>query len=1420
MNSITLTRPFSALRALLIALVLGALMAAGLAATPAHAVDDAAHLTVNLTTKAGKAPSSTLNVFAQHLDDGNPESTIAAVPVPGKAGSYLLDLEAGVDYVLVFDYPALVGAISVPLPLYYGGTSNPADAKVLNYAAGNWSLDANVVSAAKIAGKVVGSDKKPLKAVEVTLLRFDGTSWQPAALAFTSAKGTYSFPNVDAGSYKISYVLVSDDTGWVDVPTFPAYFGSKYVQAFSGNAETLATASVLTVGQTGTLTQNATLALGGSITGKLSTNGCSCDGATVAGLNVIAYRLLGNPVSGFTGVDRTRGVLVDSLTLGGLGFGPGYPGRPTTANGSFAIAGLPAGYYVVEIVDPNFDGEDFGHPEQYVGGSSDWRTGTKFVVKAGKVTKAPTTTLAWATSLSRTDALINVTDVDGVPIKDIQVKIESLGGSTFTLWATTRQGIPAKFTRIVPGLYKLTVENDGYLPLVTEIKVPQLGVMTSVELADRVDLEFTDGVAINGDPVIGTTLTAEAESTLDALVDVTRVYQWYRDGVPIFGAQDASYKVRGIDLGSTISVRVYLDAVTYGTRIDSATLSGPIAIGQAPTATTAPVLSSAGGTLRVNAGRWDVAAVTPSYTWLVGGTPISNAGVTYKLTAADAGKSISVNVVASKFGYADSAPTSSNVVNVPKLAAKVKTAAKITSSTNGDTITYTLTPPVMSQPGYTFTPVWRFDGSEEGLSNTFYVSVDETRSVYLDLVGINPRYVDFSQQIVVEKGAAPVAVDQPFITVGPDFGAVLHSEGIAAVGVELRADESQWLYSAAAETPATRAYQWLANGVAIKGATKSSFTPTVVQAGSALSVAISVTNPRFEPASFTFGAGTVANDTTLHDHPATVALTGTGVAGSTLTAKASAWSIKGVTTTYEWYLCQAACLDDETTPELIAGATGSTLVVPSSAPLGSKIAVVIRGLKTGYDDGFAVSSPVTVREPELVKLTATLAPKPVKSGSTFTVTPGAYSVAGGTTSIEWFADQSSVATGDSFTPSQPGAAVRAVVTYELAGYVSAVTTLAVQQGPLPTMGTPAIGSREFGGALTIANPFTYSGGPDALATLSYQWLSGGKSIKGATKATLPATEALLGKQISVRVVSKSPLYPTATFTSATTTITLKPAPETTQPVTFSVAGGLKPGAKATLSPVTWDVAGLKVAYQWQSSADGATWANIAKATKPSYTATASDAGKQLRVRVSATKAGYWFAEIGSASQAVAYSSPLEFTTDPTVAGSGAVGTTLKVSAGTTNTPGAKLAYQWLLDDVILPGATKASISLLPSYFGKELSVRVTASKSGNLPVTVEPRGVKVGVGAAPVATSKNAPKITGTLTSGSTLTASTGIWNIDGLTFTYQWKRNGVDVADATSRSYELTSADVSAKLTVVVTATRTGYATGIATSAASKAIK
>lgn len=76
-----------------------------------------------------------------------------------------------------------------------------------------------------------------------------------------------------------------------------------------------------------------------------------------------------------------------------------------------------------------------------------------------------------------------------------------------------------------------------------------------------------------------------------------------------------------------------------------------------------------------------------------------------------------------------------------------------------------------------------------------------------------------------------------------------------------------------------------------------------------------------------------------------------------------------------------------------------------------------------------------------------------------------------------------------------------------------------------------------------------------------------------------------------------------------------------------------------------------------------------------------------------------------------------------------------------------------------------------------------------------------------------APAITGTLSNGSTLTSTTGTWSGSPSSYTYQWKRDGVNIAGQTSSTYTYVSAtDDGTYLSCAVTAINGSY-TSIASS-------
>lgn len=96
---------------------------------------------------------------------------------------------------------------------------------------------------------------------------------------------------------------------------------------------------------------------------------------------------------------------------------------------------------------------------------------------------------------------------------------------------------------------------------------------------------------------------------------------------------------------------------------------------------------------------------------------------------------------------------------------------------------------------------------------------------------------------------------------------------------------------------------------------------------------------------------------------------------------------------------------------------------------------------------------------------------------------------------------------------------------------------------------------------------------------------------------------------------------------------------------------------------------------------------------------------------------------------------------------------------------------------------------------------------------------KYSASSAPKTVAGPAPKITGTVRAGQTLTAIIGTWTPKPVTMSYQWKRSGVNISGATAKTYTLTSADVGKTITVSVTGKRSGYTTVTKTTAKTAAV-
>ena len=143
-------------------------------------------------------------------------------------------------------------------------------------------------------------------------------------------------------------------------------------------------------------------------------------------------------------------------------------------------------------------------------------------------------------------------------------------------------------------------------------------------------------------------------------------YQWYRNGVAVKGATGSALYLNTGYIGARVNLKVTVSKAGYTTR---AVTTRAITVGKALISLkTAPRITGAtsmGSTLTANVGTYSPAPSVYAYQWYRNGAAISGARYrTYRLTAADNGRSITVRVSASR-AYSDTRVTKSSALKVP-----------------------------------------------------------------------------------------------------------------------------------------------------------------------------------------------------------------------------------------------------------------------------------------------------------------------------------------------------------------------------------------------------------------------------------------------------------------------------------------------------------------------------------------------------------------------------------------------------------------------------------------------------------------------------------------------------------------------------------------------------------------------------------
>jgi len=620
-------------------------------------------------------------------------------------------------------------------------------------------------------------------------------------------------------------------------------------------------------------------------------------------------------------------------------------------------------------------------------------------------------------------------------------------------------------------------------------------------------------------------------------------YQWLKGGSIIAGATGSTYSITGVQTtdGGSYTVAVSNSAGSVTSSAATLTVQTAPAITSQPQSAT--VTTGSGVTFTVVAS----SAAPLSYQWQKNGAAISGAtAASYSIASAqatDAGNY--AVVVANSVGSTMSSVATLAVLSTPSITAQPLSAG----ATAGNSVTFTVVATGTAPLSYQ----WLKNGANiSGATAASYTiaTVQTSDAGSYTVTVANPV------GSLVSNAATLTVFTTPAITSQPQNVSV--TTGSTAT------------FSVAAGGSAPISYQWQKTGVAISGATSSSFTISSAQSSDAGSYTVVVSNSlgsvTSAVATLTVTATAVAPSITTQ--PQSTAVTAGGNATLVVTATGSA------PLSYQWQKSGAA----------VSGATGASFTLNSVQPADAGIytVVVTNGVGTVTSSSATLTvnaaavAPSISSQPQSTSVT-------VGSAATFSVTASGAAPL----SYQWQKAGTAIsgATSASYSIANAQAtdagSYAVVVSNSVGSVTSSAATLVLSAAAV----APSITAQPQSATVNVGTSISFSVTAAGTAPLSYQWKKGGSAITGATNSsyTIPSPQVADAGSYTV-VVSNG----TGSVTSSAASLTVNLAPTaptiTTQPTSETVATG---------HDVSFSVAAsssLTASYQWSVSVNnGTTW---------------------------------------------------------------------------------------------------------------------------------------------------------------------------------------------------------------------------------------
>ena len=937
--------------------------------------------------------------------------------------------------------------------------------------------------------------------------------------------------------------------------------------------------------------------------------------------------------------------------------------------------------------------------------------------------------------------------------------------------------------------------------------------------------------AITGTARQGQTLTTSTGAWTPAAS--TYAYQWQRNTgsgyATIAGASAATYTPGVADLGATLhAVVTATDA--YGPATATTAAVGPVASG-APANTNAPTLSPTTNitrvsTLNVYAGQWSPAATAYTYQWqhcdATGANCATIAGqsttaTAYTLTKADEGYEVRVLETATN-AYGSTTATTNAVGPVPASPPVNTQLPTLTSTGTVQRSSIILTTQgYFSGVGNTVTTQWQrcnvvgaACANITGQTGASYTAgLADEGSTLRSLVtasNVDGTAITPSAPTAVVASAPPVTSAPPVIS------------GTAVRANLLTATPGTW-----AGVANTYSYQWERCGAAgsscqaIAGQTGLSYTLGKADEGSTLAFAVTAANVDATTTSTSKPTAVVLASPPVNT--TAVAVTGTAVRASVLTAIAGAWT--GAQSTYvdQWERCNASgavCqpVSGQTglTYTLTTADEGSTIIYQVTATNADAV-VVAASVPTAV---IAASPPVNGTAPAVTGTTA--------RANVLTGTTGTWTGVGNAYADQWERCNAAGAacqpisgqTGLTYTLQQ--ADEGSTITYQVTATNPDKTVIVAAKPTAVIAASPPFATQApfTSGPAVRASTLTASVGVwvGAGNTYAYQWercyVAGAacQPISGQTGLTYTLQQADEGSTITYQVTATNVDAVVVRASAPTATVLASPPVATARP---TVSGTAVRANVLTATQGAWTGAGNTYVYQWERcSAAGASCQAVSGQTGATYTLAQADEGATIIYQVTATNTDAVVVAASAPTAAVAASPPVNGTA-PAVSGTAARASVLTATTGTWTGAGNAYAYQW--EDCNAAGQSCQAISgqaglsytLQKSDEGSTIAFTVTASNADKT-VTAVSKPTPVVLASAPVNTSP--PVGSGSVMRTMTLTATTGTWTGTGSTYAYQWEdcnaagQSCQAISGATGATRVLAQSDEGMSIRVIVTAT------------------